>query len=87
MKSEFLILISFVIICMGEICVHKTGRDSHFPMEMWNVGGDWVQFSFLFILPDQRFYIVKNVCVRACVCVCVCIYIYIHTHTHIILPA
>ena len=32
-------------------------------MEMWNVGGDWVQFAFLFLLPDQRFYIVKNMCI------------------------
>jgi hypothetical protein len=33
---------------------------------------------FLFPLPDQRPYLVKNMCV--CVCVCVCIYIYVHTH-------
>ena len=63
MKSEFLLLILFVIICMGEICVHKTGRDGHFPTEMWDVGGDWGRFSFLFILPDQCFYILKNKCI------------------------
>jgi hypothetical protein len=32
-------------------------------METWNVGGDWGQFSFLFLLSDQRFYIVKNTCI------------------------
>jgi hypothetical protein len=69
MKCEYLLLILFVIICMGEICVHKTGTDSHFPMEMCNVGSQWVRVSFLFLFPNQRFYIVKNVCV--CVCVCV----------------
>ena len=31
---------------------------------------------FLFLLPDQRLHIVKNMCV------CVCVYIYIYTHTH-----
>ena len=37
-----------------------------------------------FLLPNQRLYIVKNICV--CVCVraraCMCVFIYIHTHTH-----
>ena len=36
---------------------------------------------FLFILPDQPLYIVKNVCVCVCVHVCVYVYIYIHIHT------
>ena len=35
--------------------------------------------KFLFLLPDHRLYIVKNVCV--CVCVCVHIYIYIYIYT------
>ena len=30
---------------------------------------------FLFLLPDQRLYIVKK-----CVCVCVCVYLRIYTH-------
>jgi len=32
--------------------------------------------NLLFLSPDQRLSIVRNVCV------CVCVYIYIHTHTH-----
>ena len=31
-----------------------------------------------FLLPDQRLYIVNNVCV----CVCVCTHTHTHTHTH-----
>jgi hypothetical protein len=71
MKSEYLLLILFVIICMGEICVHKAGRDSHFPMEMCNVGSDWVWFYFLFLFPNQRFYIVKNGCLYIHISACV----------------
>jgi len=39
-----------------------------------------VLFRFVFLLPHQSLYIVKNVCV--CVCVYIYIYIYTHTYTH-----
>ena len=30
-------------------------------MKMCSVGGEWVRFSFLFLLSDQHFYMVKNI--------------------------
>ena len=39
-------------------------------------------YFILFLLPNQRLYIVKNVYV--CMCVCVCVYIYIYIYIYIL---
>jgi len=66
---------------MGEICVHKTGTDSHFSMAMWNVGGDrgpvflFISFAWpAFLYCEDCVYIHTLFCPRR-----YCIWIYVAT--------